>query len=478
MEARSFGEAAVNSAARPHIHEVAIGLPALESQASRQQPVCIDLEGALLWVNLSLESALGGIKRAPWILMLLPIWWLRGKAFLQGRLARLAAIDARTLPYRAEALNFIEAARAAGRPVWLVTSNNQRYATAVAEHLGSFDRIVTSDDSGDLAKARQVQTLLGGKPFEYFGGKALPRPGMASSMRAWTKGLRLHQWAKNALLFAPVVTAHAITDLRILTAAFLAFVSMGMCASATYVLNDLLDLESDRQHARKRFRPFASGALSASSGLLIAALLLIGGGLAASVLPPLFKLALGAYIAITLLYSFWFKRIASLDVVTLAGLYTLRVVAGAWATGIRLSFWLLAFSLFLFLCLALAKRVAELVNHRRMVETREKSGSALKGREYGLEDTPMLQIMGATSGYMSVLILALYINSPDVSRLYAAPELLWLIAPAMLLWITRLWIVTSRGYMDEDPISFAIRDPETWATAAFTVVMLVLATRM
>lgn len=430
--------------------------------------------------NLLVESMLGSIKRKPWIALLMPFWWLRGRAQLKNRLAQLASIDAGTLPYRPDALSLIESARSEGRPIWLVTSNHRRYALAVAEHLGPFDQVVASDGEADLAgpaRTRRIEAMLGGGLFDYVDGKSLqlPRPGLLARMRAWLKAVRVHQWAKNALLFVPVVTAHALLDLQTVIAACLAFASMGLCASATYLVNDLLDLESDRHHVRKRLRPFAAGTLSATSGLLATSLLLISGWLIATALPPLFQLALGSYIVVTLLYSFWFKRIASLDVITLAGLYTLRVVAGAWATGIHLSFWLLAFSLFLFLCLALAKRVAELVNHSRSSSTEGCTGAMLRGREYGPGDTQMLQIMGATSGYMSVLVLALYINSPEVSRQYHSPQLLWLIAPAMLLWITRFWIVTSRGYMDEDPISFAIRDPETWATAAFTGLVLFLA---
>jgi 4-hydroxybenzoate polyprenyltransferase len=250
-----------------------------------------------------------------------------------------------------------------------------------------------------------------------------------------------------------------------------------MVASATYIVNDLLDLESDRQHPTKRNRPFAARQLSVGSGLAASVILLVGSVLLATFLPKSFSVALAAYLATTVLYSLRLKRIPSLDVVLLAGLYTLRVVAGAWATDIPLSFWLLAFSMFLFLCLALAKRVAELLDRDSIAALSGLSNKGfVPGRSYSSDDRLALQVMGAASGYLAVLVLALYINSPEVAVLYATPQILWLIAPAMLLWVTRLWIVTSRGKLSEDPVIFAMRDPETWSTAAFVLLVLLAAT--
>jgi 4-hydroxybenzoate polyprenyltransferase len=441
------------------------------------RPLCIDVDSLLGRVNLLAESLLGSIKRRPIILALLPLWLLSGRAAFKSRLARLASIDASVVPYPAEPLSVIRSARDEGRRVWLISRSHLRYVNAIGDHLGPFDRILATTDEVNLAereKGPRLEQLLGTDGFEYLAFKA-PKASLGSQIRTWLKAMRIHQWAKNALIFVPVVTAHAVLDIPVMLAALIAFLSMGLCASATYIVNDLLDLESDRHHARKRRRPFASGALSAKAGLAMAMALLAAGLALAGLLPVAFRLILVAYIAITLLYSFWFKRIASLDVTTLAGLYTLRVIAGALATGITLSFWLLAFSLFLFLCLALAKRVAELIEHGKLVEANQRGSRDIRGREYTIDDTQMLQTLGSASGYIAVLILALYINSPEVASLYATPWLLWLIAPAMLLWITRLWVVTSRGYMNEDPISFAIRDPETWATAGFTGLVLVAA---
>ncbi|MCB0067864.1 MAG: hypothetical protein KDD77_11960, partial [Caldilineaceae bacterium] len=204
---------------------------------------------------------------------------------------------------------------------------------------------------------------------------------------------------------------------------------------------------------------------------------LLASGMALALLLPVgFQLALGAYLVTTLLYSIWLKRVASLDVIILAGLYTLRIIAGAFATGISLSFWLLAFSMFIFLSLAMVKRVAELVEAQKKESATSTLHEKLPGRDYAPEDVTVLKSMGAASGYLSVLVLALYIHSPEVSQLYRSPEVLWLVAPLMLLWVTRLWVVTARGYMDEDPIFFAAKDPETWATGAVVALILTCAT--
>jgi 4-hydroxybenzoate polyprenyltransferase len=234
-------------------------------------------------------------------------------------------------------------------------------------------------------------------------------------------------------------------------------------------------LDADRHHRTKKRRPFAAGDLSIQSGIAMSAIMLTGGIALALFLPLGFQLALLGYVASTLAYSFVLKKVASLDVLILAGLYTLRIIAGAFAVGLPLSFWLLAFSMFMFLCLALVKRVAELMEISDDALS-EASRGRLKGRQYRKTDIPILQNLGAASGYLAVLVLALYINSPEVALLYATPEILWLIAPLMLLWVTRLWVVTTRGYMDQDPVVFAIKDPETWFVAMVTGAILLAAT--
>jgi 4-hydroxybenzoate polyprenyltransferase len=257
---------------------------------------------------------------------------------------------------------------------------------------------------------------------------------------------------------------------------FKAFLVFSLVASATYIVNDLFDLNSDRHHDSKRFRPFAAGTLSVKAGLALSATLLASGIGIALILPIGFQLSLLAYLVSTLLYSLRLKRVVSLDVIVLAGLYTLRVIAGAFAAEVPLSFWLLAFSMFIFLCLALVKRVAELIELQKKEALAEQEPGNVRGRDYKTADISILQILGTTSGYLAVLVVALYINSEEVTLLYRTPEILWLIAPLLLLWVTRLWVVTTRGLMDEDPILFAIKDSKTWVSALITAVILASAT--
>lgn len=264
-------------------------------------------------------------------------------------------------------------------------------------------------------------------------------------------------------------------DPAALFAAGVAFLCFGLLASATYILNDLMDLDADRSHRTKRDRPIAAGVISIKSALIVAAGMLVTGLALALTLPDAFLWAMVTYLAATLSYSLGLKRVASLDIVILAGLYTIRIIAGAFAIGVPLSFWLLALSMFLFLCLALVKRVAELID---LSAVAQEDAEDLKpnGREYRLGDIIVLQTLGASSGYLAVLVVALYINSTEVQALYRSPELLWLVVPLALLWVTRIWVVTARGYMHEDPIVFAIKDPETWLTGAVAGAIVVLAT--
>jgi len=474
-------------------------------------PLCVDLDGTLTLSDVSVESLLAAVKRRPWLLPQILFWRLAGKHRLKHELAARSEVDVTVLPYNPEVIELVRRARADGRRTVLVTGSNRKYAERVAQHLGLFDEVHASDETCNLTgvrKAAKLNELFGAGLYEYVSNGAVdlpiwraaaaivtvnaPRsvvkkcsalgkphrdlPVARRRVKPWLKAMRLHQWAKNALLFVPLITAHAILEWRAMSAALIAFLCFGLCASATYMINDLLDLDSDRHHHKKKSRPFASGALSVKAGVLgCAAMLLAGFGLALS-LPVAFQFALLAYIAITLLYSFKLKRVASLDVLTLAGLYTLRVIAGAFAASVPLSFWLLAFSMFVFLCLALVKRVAELLDLKSKHQLDSAHSRKVRGREYSIEDISMLQTLGAASGYLAVLVLALYINSPEVSQLYKTPQVLWLIAPLMLLWVTRLWMVTTRGYMDEDPILFAVKDPETWITAAITAAILTIAT--
>ncbi|HEY8225429.1 MAG TPA: UbiA family prenyltransferase [Pyrinomonadaceae bacterium] len=283
--------------------------------------------------------------------------------------------------------------------------------------------------------------------------------------------LRVHQWTKNVLVFVPLVMAHKIFDGRALLLTFYAFIAWCLCVSGVYLLNDRLDLEADRLHPRKRFRPLASGALGPKFlWFLIPVLLISSFAVAFTILPPAFGVSLLLYFALTTAYSIYLKRILIVDVLLLAGLYALRVLSGGFAAHIPVSPWLLAFSMFLFLSLAFVKRYAELQS------LKELGRSETSRRSYSMRDAEFLKSFGSASGYLSVLVLVLYINSREVVVLYHRPTVLWLIGPCLLYWITRVWLLAQRGEMDEDPILFTVKDGPSYVVGLFVAVVIVAAT--
>lgn len=290
--------------------------------------------------------------------------------------------------------------------------------------------------------------------------------GVTGGLGAVVRACRPHQWAKNVLLFLPILAAHRAGDREALLRVGLAFVSFSLVASSVYVLNDVLDVEADRQHPRKRHRPFASGALGPGTGFaLVLGLLAAGAGMAV-LLPPMFGVALAAYWLVTSAYSAWLKRVAIVDVLVLAGLYTARIYAGAFAAGVPVSEWLASFSLFFFLSLAALKRAAEI----------GRRGESLPGRGYHGEDQAPVAMMGIASGYVSVLVLALYVSHPEVTRLYRHPAWLWGLCVLALYWISRIWLLAWRGEMHDDPVVFAIRDGASWAVAVLGAALVQLGT--
>lgn len=277
-------------------------------------------------------------------------------------------------------------------------------------------------------------------------------PASQPNAGTWAKALRVHQWLKNLLLLVPLLAAHQLLDITAWQQLCIAFLSFSLCASAVYIANDLLDLSNDRQHPRKQRRPFASGAVSIVAGVLMAPLLFASSLILAMKVNPAFTGWLLFYFLTTCLYSWKLKRLILIDCITLAMLYTLRIVAGAAAVAMALSFWLLAFSVFLFLSLAFVKRYAEL--ELQILQGSQK----IHGRGYFTTDAPLIQTLGVTSGYAAALVLALYLNSEAVTKLYHAPELIWGVVPVMLFWISWMWIQAHRGNMHDDPLVFAIKD--------------------
>ena len=377
-------------------------------------------------------------------------------------------------------------ARAEGRATHLASASDHRYVAAVAAHLGLLGGAEGSAGGRNLsgeAKAQALAARFGDRGFDYVGDAAvdaavwararvgyvvapsarlaqrLKRADLApqvvgrreGGVRPYLKAMRPHQWMKNLLVFAPLLAGHHFT-LGAVASAAAAFVSFSLVASSVYLLNDLLDLKSDREHARKRLRPFASGRASPLRGALLAPTLLLAGGAIALALPWRFGAALAAYYALTVAYSFALKRVMTVDVVALACLYGARLVAGGYAAGVPLSPWLEALAVFLFLSLALVKRGAELTD-------RIAAGKGdPSGRVYRLSDLPVVESMAAASGYLAVLVLALYFNSPAVGALYVAPHRLWLICVVVLYWVSRMLMKAHRGEMHDDPLVFAMRD--------------------
>lgn len=458
-------------------------------------PLCVDLDGTLVHSDTLHENLLLMAKASPWSLAIASKWLLKGKSEFKHLVADRVKIDASLLPYRSEVIIQIEAARAAGRRVVLVTAACESIAKSVADYLGLFDELLCSNAGVNLsshAKANALVGRFGEKGFDYIGNSKddlavfvhARRNTLISSssrlrksassiaevafvddgdggLKAWRQALRLHQWLKNFLVFVPLFASHGIGDLQLLMAAILAFFSFSLCASAVYLLNDLLDLPSDRKHPRKKNRPFAAGILSAKAGVIIIPLLVILSVLISLLLPPLFFVVLVCYFSLTIVYSFWLKKQVIVDVMLLAGLYSLRVIAGAAATAIVPSFWLLALSTFAFLSLAFVKRYSELRNTIGLP-------SGLAGRGYLPDDLPVVLALGTSSGMISVLILAVYTQAEIIPSKYPTPEWLWLAPLLMLYWTARIWMKTVRGEVDDDPVLFAARD---WQSLIVAVLM-------
>ncbi|MFN3302740.1 MAG: UbiA family prenyltransferase [Roseateles sp.] len=457
-------------------------------------PLVVDLDGTLIQTDLLHETTLLLAKQSPLVLGLLPLWLARGKAQMKQRIVDRVTPDYATLPYAPELLDWLRAERAAGRRLVLCTASDQRLAQGVADHLGLFHEVMGSDGQTNLSgesKAARLVKHFGERGFDYAGNSSDDLPvwrrareavvvsasrsvtsaaraqakvarefsAPAASLRTWLKALRLHQWLKNILVFLPLLGAFRF-DADLLASALLAFLAYGLCASSVYVVNDLMDLESDRAHPRKRLRPFASGAIGVPQALLATVLLLLGSVLISLQLPPAFGLTLSIYYALTLAYTFFLKRKVLVDCVTLGLLYTLRIVAGVAATGLPHSFWFLAFPLFLFLSLAFLKRYSEL----QAMLALGRAGAA--GRGYLATDAPLVMAMGVASGFCAVLLLALYLNSDVVLQRYAHPECLWLTLPVVLYWISRMWMQAQRGNLSDDPVVFAIKDRYSLACAA------------
>jgi 4-hydroxybenzoate polyprenyltransferase/phosphoserine phosphatase len=474
--------------------------------ATKSTPLCVDLDGTLINGDLLHEASVALLRHDPLRAALLPVWLLRGKAYLKERLAEHVTLDAAALPYRTEVVEYLRREAENGRRIVLATASHARFAKAVAAHLGFFSEVIATENGRNLKgeeKRAELTRRFGEGGYDYVGdSKAdLPvwegarealvvspskklleqaerrRPAAKvfqtekrSKLKAAAKLMRPHQWAKNVLLFVPLILAHQWFDLGRILSVLLAFVSFSLSASAVYVLNDLLDLEADRKHPTKRNRPLAAGRLSIPHGIaLFGALLTAGITIPLCFLSWTFVGMLAGYLVLTTAYSVHLKREPILDVFVLAGLYTHRILSGGIAANVLVSGWLLAFAVFFFLSLALAKRYAELA--RASTEDR----STLDRRGYIVEDLGLIQALGPTTGYMAVLTFCLYINASDILGLYRTPTLLWGICLVLFYWITRVWFLARRRLLHEDPVIFATRDRVSYLCGGVVVAFLILA---
>jgi len=474
-------------------------------QSPTQVPLAVDLDGTLIRTDMMWESLVRLLRKNPLAAILSFFVLFRGRAAFKQHLAARVKVDPANLPYHAELIAWLKTQKASGRKLVLATASDIGMAKPIADHVGLFDDVMASDGKTNLRNAAKRDALtkrFGERRYDYAGNSTddlgvwpgtreavvvnapeslarraadVTKVGQTflnepSHIKSFIKALRPHQWIKNLILFVPVLTAHRLEDKTTLLQAGLAFVAFCLAASAVYLLNDLLDLDADRHHATKRNRPFASGDLPLQFGLVGApALLFVALGVSLC-LSFKFALVTALYFVISTSYSWKLKQIALLDVLFLAGLYTLRLVAGHVATGIPWSEWLLTFSMFIFLSLALMKRFQE-------IETvREQNGHELKGRGYTAHDRKSVVTLGIISGVAAVIVLGLYVNSEQVVKLYAQPKLLLLACPLLLAWICRVWFLTYRGDMHDDPTAFAFKDWGSYVIGALTLAVMWFAT--
>ena len=487
--------------------EEQVSLPAAAgvSGANEEVPLVVDLDGTLINGDTLVESVLSLIRHRPACVLMLPLWTLQGKATLKANVAKQFQLDAATLGYRRELVEYLQSERARGRRLILATAAHESLAAHAAEHLKLFDEVFASTASVNLkgkTKRDKLVERFGLKGFDYIGDSKsdvpvwaacrighiagsmdrLPGPALAAGaqqgevfanrrprLKTWIRTMRPHQWVKNLLVFLPTLLNHRMNP-GVLKTLVLTFFAFSFVSSATYINNDLFDLAADRQHPRKSKRPLASGELSVTWAIFLSVFLLISGfSLGAVVGLPLEACLLG-YLLLTTFYSSFLKGKPIIDVIALASLYTLRLYAGGVVSGSFVSAWLFQFSIFLFISLAFVKRYSEM---RRLFHEGQE---VAPGRNYRASDLSIISQAGLTAGLLGGLILALYVNGGEIQRLYPRHEMLWGLCPLFVYWITRVWLVAHRGNMNEDPIVWAFKDRVSYIVGFLMFVSLLLAT--
>lgn len=470
--------------------------PLSSSGNAALHPLVVDLDGTLCRTDTLWETFFAAWRMRWWLPMLVPFWMVAGRTRLKARLAEIALPMISSLPWNEGVISALKAAHANGRTCILATAANERIAHACAAELGLFDEVLASNDHVNLkgtTKADLLVTKFAERGFDYIGdsradlavwlmaakkisassfvppgGERLGAARSESPLACWIRLLRVRHWIKNVLVFVAPVAAHSWANAAGWQAVALTFVSFCAVCSGVYVLNDLFDLAADRSHPSKRNRPLAAGALPLATAFVVSLLLLIGGIAIAWMTGPLVAAVILTYVAVNALYTVQLKRVPVADVFCLAGLYTLRIVAGAAAIAVPLSTWLVAFSVFAFLSLALLKRAADIA--------RLNTDEMLPGRGYSGRDVAFVNSFGVSSAVAACLVLTLYVASDQVAAMYAEPLWLWGLAVVVLWWLARMWHMAINGTMDDDPVLFATRDRVSWgcAVAIATCVLLAL----
>ncbi|OCP01403.1 MULTISPECIES: UbiA family prenyltransferase [unclassified Ensifer] len=452
---------------------------------TRHIPLCVDLDGTLLAADTLWEGAAILLLRNPLMLFPMLFWLVKGKARLKHEVALRSGRKAEDWPYRQAVIDRLAQEKRAGRELVLVTGAAPSVAKDIADHVGLFSSVMHSTDELNLTSSRKRAALVerfGDGAFDYMGNSRddiavfeaarraiVVSPDAAAekwrrnhdaerldtgkvSILAPLKSIRVHQWAKNVLIGVPMILNHEVLHVDAIVSVVIAFFAFSFLASAVYVVNDLSDLANDRHHAKKRHRPLASGQMSVPTALVLAGCLVLASLALTLLLPWKFAGVLAFYACATTAYTFVLKRKLLVDVFTLAGLYTTRIVAGAAATGTELSFWLVSFAIFFFLSLALVKRYVEL--H----EFEDKDGGNVPGRGYLAVDFEMVGQAGVASAFTSALVLALYVHSKELQEMYTTPWALWPLCPLVLYMLLRIWMLARRGMLHEDPVVFIMRD--------------------
>lgn len=464
--------------------------------------LCVDLDGTLISGDVSFESLLMFLKQNPINILPAIVWLMRGRAYFKRQIALRVRIDPSTLPYREDFLAYLRKRKQAGCRLILVTASDQIYADAIQNETRLFAEVHGSDGFTNLSGRRKGEFIAAHHPGCGYAGnsradlavwkmcgeaiavgasdavirklKTITIPSEvfpADRLRIpdLLQLLRVHQWAKNLIIFFPLIAAHKIFQIEDVIKAAFAFAAFSLMASAVYILNDLMDIEADRAHPKKRLRPGASGRISIPHAFLAAfALAAASVVLALGADPPLIAVLAG-YFALTSAYTLFLKKIAIVDVLSLAILYTVRLIAGHAAAGIAFSPWLLTFSMFIFFSLALVKRYSELY------ELPASGPVEVKGRGYIRDDLWIVSMLGVGSGLISVLVMALYVTSDTVQTLYVRPYVLLMLCPVLLFWIARVWMLAHRGLLDDDPVFFALKDPASYLSAAACALIMLLA---